>query len=139
MLQGGEILIIALLALVVLGPKRLPEYFRKAGEWAAELRKAAREITQGLEAEVADLKAVGEDLKAPVDELRGSLKEIGATATEASRYEWTGPKPVSGPTPEDAMADLERIEAASAGEAAGPAEEDDGDEGDDEGGGGEAR
>jgi len=137
MLQGGEILIIALLALVVLGPKRLPEYFRKAGEWAAELRKAAREITQGLEAEVADLKAVGEDLKAPVDELRGSLKEIGATATEASRYEWTGPKPVSGPTPEDAMADLERIEAA------GPTEEDDGDEGDDEGddegGGGEAR
>jgi len=133
MLQGGEILIIALLALVVLGPKRLPEYFRKAGEWAAELRQAAREITQGLEAEVADLKAVGEDLKAPVDELRGSLKEIGATAAEASRYEWTGPKPVSGPTPEDAMADLKRIEAA------GPTEEDDADEGGDEGGGGEAR
>ena len=112
MLQGGEMIIIALLALVVLGPKRLPELARKVGQWSAELRQAARDITQGLEAEVADLKQVGDDLKAPLDELTKPLKEIGdeLKAADPRGLEWTGPKPVSGPTPDDAMADLEAIE-----------------------------
>jgi len=112
MLQGGEMIIIALLALVVLGPKRLPELARKVGQWSAELRQAARELTQGLEAEVADLKQVGEDLKAPVDEITKPFKEISAEmkAADQKGLEWTGPKPVSGPTPDDAMADLEEIE-----------------------------
>ena len=116
MLQGGEIIIIALLALVVLGQKRLPELARKLGQWSAELRQAARDITQGLEAEVSDLKQVGQDLKAPVDELTKPLKELEdeVKAADPRRYEWTGPKPVSGPTPEDAMADLEAIEDAQA-------------------------
>ncbi len=112
MLQGGEMIIIALLALVVLGPKRLPELARKVGQWSAELRQAAREITQGLESDVAELKKVGEDLKAPVDEITSSFKEISAEMKSADPrgLKWTGPKPVSGPTPEEAMADLEAIE-----------------------------
>lgn len=112
MLQGGEIIIIALLALVVLGPKRLPELFRKAGEWTAELRKAAREISKGLEAEVADLKAVGDELKGPIDDLKQPLKDIerDVKSVDPRGHEWTGPKPVSGPTPEDAMADLEELQ-----------------------------
>jgi sec-independent protein translocase protein TatB len=112
MLQGGEIIIIAVLALVVLGPKRLPELARKIGGWTAELRAAAREISRGLESEVADLKAVGEELKAPLDELKQPLKDIQRDVKSADPrgLEWTGPKPVSGPTPEDAMADLEELE-----------------------------
>jgi Tat protein translocase TatB subunit len=114
MLQGGEIIIIALLALIVLGPKRLPELARKVGQWTAELRAAAREISQGLEAEVADLKAVGEELKAPLEELKQPLEDIQRDVKSADpRFDWKGPKPVSGPTPEDAMADLEEIERAS--------------------------
>jgi Tat protein translocase TatB subunit len=112
MLQGGEMIIIALLALVVLGPKRLPELARKVGQWSAELRQAARDITQGLEAEVSDLKEIGEDLKAPIDEITKPLKEISdeIKAADPRGIEWTGPKPLSGPTPADAMADLEAIE-----------------------------
>jgi Tat protein translocase TatB subunit len=112
MLQGGEMIIIALLALVVLGPKRLPELARKVGQWSAELRQAARDITQGLESEVADLKQVGDDLKAPIDEITKPLKEIGEEmrAADPRALDWTGPKPLSGPTPDDAMADLEAIE-----------------------------
>lgn len=106
MLQTGEIIVIALLALVVLGPRRLPEMARKAGQWATELRRAAREITAGLEAEVADFKELGDELKAPLDEIGG---EVSSVANEA--YEWKGPKPVSGPTPEDAMRDYERMQA----------------------------
>jgi sec-independent protein translocase protein TatB len=114
MLQGGEIIIIAILALVVLGPKRLPELARKIGGWTTELRAAAKEISRGLESEVADLKAVGEELKAPLEELKQPLKDIQRDVKSADPrgLDWTGPKPVSGPTPEDAMADLEELESA---------------------------
>ena len=113
MLQGGEIIIILLIALVVLGPQRLPDLARKIGKWSTELRAAARDVRRGLEAEVADLKQVGEDLKAPIEDLKNPMGELVQDMNEAgiSRLEWSGPKPVSGPTPEDAMADLERIEA----------------------------
>jgi sec-independent protein translocase protein TatB len=112
MLQGGEIIIILLVALVVLGPKRLPELARKLGAWTAELRAAARDIRRGLEDEVADLKQVGEELKAPIEDLKKSSEQIRKDIDEAgvSRLEWSGPKPVSGPTPADAMADLDEIE-----------------------------
>ena len=122
MLQGGEIIIIALLALVVLGPKRLPELARKIGHWTSELRAAAREISRGLESEVADLKAAGQELKAQVEELKQPLEDIKRDVKSADSHDvdWTGPKPVSGPTPEDAMADLEEIERSS-----DPEEEDD--------------
>jgi Tat protein translocase TatB subunit len=118
MLQGGEIIIILLLALVVLGPTRLPELARRLGEWTAELRSAARDIRRGLEAEVADIKQVGEDLKAPLDELKKSSNQLRKDIDEAggSGLDWKGPKPVSGPTPADAMADLEEIENKAAQE-----------------------
>lgn len=103
MLQAGEILVILLVALIVLGPTRLPEAARKIGSWAAELRKAAREITQGLEAEVAEVRKAAEEVK----QLQAELKQ---DLDKATGYNWEGPKPVSGPTPEDAMADLEKIE-----------------------------
>jgi Tat protein translocase TatB subunit len=118
MLQGGEIIIILLLALVVLGPKRLPEMARKLGEWTAELRSAARDLRRGLEAEVADIKQVGEDLKAPLQDLKKSSDELRRDIDDAgvSGLEWKGPKPMSGPTPADAMADLEEIEKKAAEE-----------------------
>jgi sec-independent protein translocase protein TatB len=119
MLQGGEIIIILLVALVVLGPKRLPELARKLGSWTAELRAAARDIRRGLEDEVADLKKVGEELKAPLDDLKKSSDEIRKDIDEAGagRLEWSGPKPVSGPTPADAMADLDEIERKASDES----------------------
>jgi sec-independent protein translocase protein TatB len=121
MLQGGEIIIILLLALVVLGPTRLPELARKLGEWTAELRSAARDIRRGLEAEVADIKQVGEDLKAPLEEVKRSSEELRREIDQAgvSGLDWKGPKPVSGPTPADAMADLEDMEKRAAEEGPG--------------------
>jgi sec-independent protein translocase protein TatB len=111
-LQGGELIIIVIVALIVLGPTRLPDLARKAGEYATELRKAARDIQRGLETEVSDLKAASDEFKAvrdefkkPLDDVRKGIDEVGV-----SRLDWTGPKPLSGPTPGDAMADLDEIE-----------------------------
>ncbi len=113
MLEGGEIIIILLLALLVLGPRRLPEMVRKLGQWTAELRSVAREMRTGLESEIAELKEIGDDLKSPVDDLKQSTEDIKKDISSVSGdlQDWTGPKPLSGPTPEDAMADLEEIEA----------------------------
>jgi len=117
MLQTGEIVIIAILALVVLGPRRLPEMARKIGRWTSELRQAAREITAGLEAEVKDIKDMGRELKAPLDEVKKPFTEIRKDVRGlGDGHEWKGPKPVSGPTPEDAMRDLERMKAEESGE-----------------------
>jgi Sec-independent protein translocase protein TatA len=103
---------------VVLGPTRLPELARKLGEWTAELRSAARDLRRGLEAEVADIKEAGADLKAPLDDLKKTSEELRKGIDEAgvSRLDWSGPKPMSGPTPADAMADLEEIEKRAADE-----------------------
>lgn len=62
----GEMVIIGVVALVVIGPKELPTVLRTVGQWAAKARRMASEF-QGQfqeamrEAEVADLKKQFED------------------------------------------------------------------------------
>jgi sec-independent protein translocase protein TatB len=113
MIQGGEWIVIVLVALIVFGPERLPELSRKLGGWARDIKGAARELRSGLEAEVGDLRQVKADLTEPVKEVRASLKDAARLAAEnnPSRLDWNGPKPVSGPTPAEALSDLEKIEA----------------------------
>ncbi|MDP3985124.1 MAG: twin-arginine translocase TatA/TatE family subunit [Acidimicrobiia bacterium] len=113
MIEGGEWIVIVLVALVVFGPERLPELARRLGGWAREVRGAVREMKAGLEAEVGDLKQVKQELSGPVKEVRSSLRDAARLAADANptRIEWNGPKPVSGPTPAEAMADLDGIEA----------------------------
>ncbi len=115
MLQGQEIIIILLLALVVLGPQRLPEVARKLGSWAAELRKAANDLRQGLESEVGGLKELQKEVITPLQQARKTLTDTTNMAA-TSPLKWTGPKPATGPTPEDAAADLAQI--TETGEAA---------------------
>jgi Tat protein translocase TatB subunit len=129
-IQGSEFFIILLVALIVLGPQRLPDVARKLGRWAAELRRAAADLRAGLEAEVGDVRAIADDIKAPVREAQEALRDttrlIDENGEEGSKpASWKGPKPVSGPTPEDAMRDLEEIEATgtSLGERPAPPEE----------------
>ena len=112
MVQGGEWLVIVLVALVVFGPERLPELSRKLGGWARELRAAAREMREGLEAEVSEVQKAKADLVDPVREVRQAVRDTARLAADSNpgRLQWKGPKPVSGPTPEEALADLDRIE-----------------------------
>ena len=102
MLQFGEVIFILLLALVLLGPRRLPEAARKLGQWVGEFRRAARQVTEGIEEEVARTMQPFDDVRKDIE---GAIKDV-----DPRRYEWTGPTHSSGPTPADAMADLERIE-----------------------------
>lgn len=112
MVQGGEWIVILLVALVVFGPERLPDLARKLGGWARELRNAAREIRVGLETEIAEVDAARDSLKDPMADVKKAVRETARLAAETNpnRLAWNGPKPLSGPTPEDALADLDRIE-----------------------------
>lgn len=108
MLQGPEIIIILLVALVVLGPQRLPEIARKIGRWTNELRRAAGEMRAGLEAEVKEIKDVAEEFEKPVREMKSALEDTARLADDKRR--WVGPQPKSGPKPAEAMDDLHEIE-----------------------------
>lgn len=134
MIEGQEILVILLVALVVLGPQRLPELARRLGGWTTDLRRAARELRRGLEAEVGDLddiKGIKRDLQAPIQELKQPFKEVDAAMRDAQRdvidsskqVSWIGPVSDQGPSPEDAADDLAEIESTGESLADAPDEE----------------
>ena len=50
-----EMIFIFLLALVVVGPKRLPELARQLGKWAAEFKRASNEFKNQLETEMMNI------------------------------------------------------------------------------------
>lgn len=72
----GELLLLAVVALVVLGPEKLPHAARMAGAWAGRLRRMVIDIQADIEKEVA------------LQELRASIKkQIDAAGTEELRQQ----------------------------------------------------
>ena len=65
----SEMLIIGVLALLLIGPKQLPEVAKVLGRMMSEFKKAAADLSGGL----LDVK---EDLKKPVQEGMGAIAEI---------------------------------------------------------------
>jgi sec-independent protein translocase protein TatB len=64
----GELVVIGIVALIVIGPKELPGVLRSAGQWMGKIRRMSAEF-QGQfqealrEAEMADLRQKAEDVK----------------------------------------------------------------------------
>ena len=53
---GGELIFIAIFALLVFGPKRLPEIGRSVGKALAEVRRATNELKDGFTSGFEDVK-----------------------------------------------------------------------------------
>lgn len=102
----AEILTIAIVALIVFGPKRLPEISRKAGKALRELKETAGELKAGLEAEYDDtfgaLGDVRRDMRSTLDPLRGPARpESPHTARRpAAPRDDTPPQPADDPDEE---------------------------------------
>src|SRR3984893_3361325 len=83
----GEFIVIAVVALIVIGPKELPAVLRALGQWTTKIRRMASEF-QGQfqeamrEAEMADLKR----------EIDTATHGFGAQPFDATKWE---PKPDS--------------------------------------------
>jgi sec-independent protein translocase protein TatB len=63
----SELVVISLIALIVLGPKRLPEVARTAGRWMGQLRRFITDVKQDLDREIhsedlAELRKLKEEL-----------------------------------------------------------------------------
>jgi len=87
-----ELLIVAVIALLVLGPERLPIAARNAGRWFGKARRMvnqfSREIDRQIEAEElrAELKKHGESLNIDED-VRNIQKTVNQALNEAEEYE----------------------------------------------------
>jgi TatA/E family protein of Tat protein translocase len=97
-LGGAELLIILVLALLLFGPRKLPEIGRTIGKGLTEFRKATSEFKTNLEREV-DLK----DVKDARDTIREAKQEIKSTIDGARRFE----VPVTPPAPKPARGSSE--------------------------------
>lgn len=62
-----ELLVVLAVALLVLGPKRLPELASSLGKMIREFRKATRDLTDQME--------IDESIRKPVAELRAALRD----------------------------------------------------------------
>ncbi len=72
----SELLVIGLVALIVLGPKRLPEMARAAGRWAARIRRFVSEVKSDFDRELHNAE-LGElrKLKQELDETRHVMED----------------------------------------------------------------
>ena len=94
----SELLVIGIVALIVIGPKDLPELFRSLGRFTAKMRGMAREFSRAMEAaaDEAGVKDVARDLKNVT-----SAKSMGLEAVReaTSKFEkWDPLKNAARPT-----------------------------------------
>ena len=87
--SSAEILTIAVVALLVFGPKRLPEIARKAGRVLREIRGAADDLKSGLEAEYREA----------IEPLRDARQEMQDAISGIDRPD--PPKPKADEAPEE--------------------------------------
>ena len=93
-----ETLVILLVAVVVLGPKRLPEAARKVGHWMGVLRRASDEFKQQL---MTMDQALEKQVNTAVNASTGELDNILPTDEELAQAMNFAPPPLS---PDDLLA-----------------------------------
>jgi sec-independent protein translocase protein TatB len=84
----SETIFLFLLALVVFGPKKLPEIARQAGKLLAELRRASNEFKSQIETEIAHLEVEKkQEILPPLSPPQGAVASLSlnpATSETAS-------------------------------------------------------
>lgn len=79
----SELVVIGLIGLVVLGPKRLPEVARTAGRWLGKLRRFVSDVKQDLDREVNAAELA--ELRKLRDELNSTRRLMQDTSTDLVR------------------------------------------------------
>jgi len=78
-----ELLVVALVALLVLGPERLPKVIKKVASWTARGRYFANHLRDEFERE-ANLSEMRESLNKEKEQFRQHLKQFEIDATDIS-------------------------------------------------------
>jgi sec-independent protein translocase protein TatB len=97
----GELLVILIVAVVVIGPKDLPLAMRTAGRWIGKMRRISAHFRSGIDTMVreAELEDMEKKWKAQNEEIM--RRSAALTEAEAGAPVMTGPPPVDVP-PSDA-------------------------------------
>ena len=69
-----ELIIIMVLALIVIGPNKLPDLARALGKGMAEFRKATQEIKESLDMD-SDFQEIKDDLTDSISNVKDAIKE----------------------------------------------------------------
>jgi sec-independent protein translocase protein TatB len=97
-LSFGELFVLLMVAMVVLGPQELPRYLRKAGQMAGKLRRLAYEMreksgidevlrTEGLHEEIAELRKLARgEMMGMAAAMRSLTESTRAIVQPASPY-----------------------------------------------------
>ena len=85
----SELLLFGVIALIVLGPEKLPQAARTAGQWYAKLRRPVSTLQSEIEAELdlaetrqqmqnelAKIRQTESDMKRELAEMRGSMQKF---------------------------------------------------------------
>jgi sec-independent protein translocase protein TatB len=121
----AELLIIGVVALIVIGPERLPDAVRTASAWLNRIRRGFNDIKQEVQQELhndavmrelrdlrdtgdslrRETQAFGADLKRGLEEPQAPAKRAPATSEDATEAPGSGSGPAdssaASPSPED--------------------------------------
>lgn len=86
---GPELFFLLVLALLIFGPRRLPQIGRQLGGFVAQMRHAMRDVQGTLEREVAL-----DEVKGALSEVQGMKRDASAIARELAGF---GPPPYVDP------------------------------------------
>lgn len=115
---GGEMFAIFLLALVILGPERLPKAMGQVGRWVGQLRRLSNgfqdEIRRAMDPDAAPFRPGEETLQGPVPAIEDEVKVVNAGDTPPP--EEPAEAATEAPAPETAADDEPTAEPAPEGD-----------------------
>ena len=105
-LSWSELMVVAIVALVVIGPKDLPGMFRELGRFTAKIRAMGREFSRAMEqaAKESGVKDVADDLRKVTNPKSMGLDAVRSAADKFEK--WDPLKPTAAAAAKPAAAPL---------------------------------
>jgi sec-independent protein translocase protein TatB len=110
----SEILLTSAIALVVLGPERLPKVARQVGNWVGRARVMARQLTEQLEREVNAEELLKMETKTAGAKQQGSAVSSAPSAFDTSYTPNAAQAPAENPPADAPTADTAAAPASAA-------------------------
>ena len=89
-----ELVLVALIAFIVLGPERIPAAMRQLGKTVRQLREVSQNITKDYGADIQQLTG---EIMALQDEIRGIQRDLGQVGRDLFATASSAPPPSSNP------------------------------------------
>lgn len=110
--DSSELILLLIIGLIVLGPKRLPEIANKVGGWVGQARRMTRVLKRQLEEELSldETPSIRPPVAAPPSLAKKPIAENSAVDTEDSATEADEPEQDHIPSDDDTYSELHDAE-----------------------------